>query len=301
MEKTTLTKTEAEAIMKKYHDGKQMTKRSFETIIPFMPSTDIPKNLHSFKEASNINPETASEAEDMYKEGMALVKKAKEEMVEGLSSYVYHVINTKFHTYRRYMPDLYQEGIIGILKGMDSYDPKLGMPATYFNIYIVHEIIEFITVNVHNMTAYQARQISSLKKAIKTLESSNVNWTYESLSKQTGMSEKLVKSYLKIMDGGEEIHYDAVDYSSSNITEEALSPEEQYIEKENSVILNRLIEEKLTPVEGTILSLKYGLNGKRVHEYKEICEILQMEDAEIKKQRLSAINKIKKYYPAMSM
>lgn len=301
MEKVTLTKVEAEAIMTKYHDGKKKVSMSFDMIRPILSSSYNLKNINGFREASKTDPETASAAEAIYKKGTALIKEAKEEMVEGLSSYVYYIINTKFHTYRRYMPDLYQEGVIGILKGMESYDPELGMPATYFNIYIVHEIIEFITINVHNMTPYQARQIASLKKAIKGFEKENIKWNYLSLSKQTGLSEKLVKSYLSIMDNGEEVHYDAVNYSSANITEEEPSPEEQYIEKEKAIILNRLIEEKLTPSEGEVLSMKYGLNGKRVHEYKEISYLLHMDDAEVKKLRLSAINKIKRYYPAISM
>ena len=61
---------------------------------------------------------------------MAIYRKDKkagnEQMINKYSKYVYDVINSSYPTFHKEIPEMYQQGVIGIMNAMHSYDPEKG-------------------------------------------------------------------------------------------------------------------------------------------------------------------------------
>ena len=99
-----------------------------------------------------------------------LKKKAIEDMINILNNYIYSVMRTHFpNYYAKYVEDLFQEGVIAILKKMDDYDPELGAPTTFFHIYIKGAMNSFIIETINRTTNHYGHNINKVKKAIPIL------------------------------------------------------------------------------------------------------------------------------------
>ena len=101
------------------------------------------------KNPDEIDTDVFNALVETYQKGQKLMQDAKEDMVNLLDMFIYYVIERKFNTFKKYTKDLYQEGVVGILKGIDAYKPEKGKPTTFFYIYIVHEMTEFINLNIN--------------------------------------------------------------------------------------------------------------------------------------------------------
>ena len=75
---------------------------------------------------------------------MAIYRKDKkagnEQMINKYSKYVYDVINSSYPTFHKEIPEMYQQGVIGIMNAMHSYDPEKGAFTTYSTPFIKKEI-----------------------------------------------------------------------------------------------------------------------------------------------------------------
>ena len=79
-----------------------------------------------------------------------LRQKAIDEIVADHSPYIHRVINHWFPTFRKeYGEDMFQEGAMGIIKGLEKYDPAQSKPTTFFHYYILHDITEYIAKIIH--------------------------------------------------------------------------------------------------------------------------------------------------------
>lgn len=118
-----------------------------------------------------------------------LRQKAIDEIVADHSPYIHRVINHWFPTFRKeYGEDMFQEGAMGIIKGLEKYDPAQSKPTTFFHYYILHDITEYIAKIIHGTSAYCASTIKTINRAIQQLESDgNTDPTPTDLAIVTGM------------------------------------------------------------------------------------------------------------------
>ena len=123
-----------EEIMDKYNKGKFMATRAeaiIRSILNLDESKKIPNIILKPEKVEDYLAEAYDQAVKEYNEGMQMTLQAKEEMIIKLDMFIYYVIEGRFSTFKKYTKDLYQEGILGILKGIDSYDASKSKPTTY--------------------------------------------------------------------------------------------------------------------------------------------------------------------------
>ena len=92
--------------------------------------------------------------------------------------------------------DLFQEGVVGILKGIDSYNPSRGKPTTYFHPYIIHEMFEFISININRTSNYYTRKIIEVRHAMDLFESSGKGWSAENISEFSNECRQAIREIL---------------------------------------------------------------------------------------------------------
>ena len=282
-------------IMDEYNNGKKMV-ASVEPII---------RTLHNLQKKDKMSesllmtiPEgydknAYMELVNTYKEGMTIMKNSKEKMIEKLDMFVYYIIGRNFSTFKKFTKDLYQEGILGILKGFDAYNPEKSKPTTYFYIYIVHEMTEFVNLNVNKTTSHYAANIVKVKKAINHFEKAGRDWTIKDIAQETGISAETITQALNIMESSNEMHYETTDYLDAQISKRNPSPEEEYIKNEISQMLQDSID-TLDINEANVIRLKYGLSGEEPMSYKNIAARLGIQIDKIKKYHSAGIRKLRR-------
>lgn len=294
--KVDVSKNRVFKIMEKYNDGKVLYNSAVTRIKELLNLGE--KEKVSVKLLHGMKPENVDEME--YNElvekcikGESLMDKAKEEMIDSLNMFIYYVIERKFSTFKKYTSDLYQEGVIGILKGIDQYRPEKGKPTTYFFIYIVHEMTEFINLNVNKTTSHYSANIVKVKRAISRFEREGRIPTIKDIAQETGISAETIAQAINIMESSKEVHYETVDYLDTQISQRNTSPEEEYLKNETAKLLQEAID-TLPVDEGNVIRLKYGLSGEEPMSYKNISIRLGIQIDKVKKLNSAGIRKLRK-------
>ena len=290
------TEKDVKEIMEMFEEGKKL----------FNPAESYFKHLYRLKKKDKIKtemffgkrpeaavPEEFNQMVLNYQKGNELMCTAKADMIEKLDMFIYYIIGKKFSTFKRYTKDLYQEGVVGILKGIDTFDPEKGKATTYFYTYILHEMTEFVNTNINKTTSHYSANIVKVKKAINHFEKDGRDWTITDLAQETGISAETIAQALNIMESANEIHYETPDYLDVHTSENFSSPEEEYLKREVSKMLQDAID-SLSVDEANVIRLKFGLTGEEPLSYKNISIRLGIQIDRVKKLNSSAIRKLKR-------
>lgn len=230
---------------------------------------------------------------DKYNSGDEVKKKeALQEAIDELQSFVHYVIRKKYSTYTKHYEDLVQEGFMGIIKGMEKYNPEKSLPTTYFNLYIIHEMSKFIDTEVNKTTSHYSSNLTKINRVIDKLEQEGTKWTPTDIAVQTGLNMETVIQCLNIKEYKNEMYYENDEILEANITERNPSPEDVYIEEEKNRILYNAIS-TLLPEEQQVLIYRYGLKNSKVISYKEIAKIMGISIEKVRKYRHDALKKLK--------
>ena len=129
-----VSKNDAIEIMKIYNDGVDLKS----------PAEAILRELYHLKKKDKLTvqmltskPEGISQEDfqalvNTYRQGMQLINDANGRMIEKMSMFIYYVIERKFNTFKLHTKDLYQEGCVGILKGMSTHSLLLYPASRWF-------------------------------------------------------------------------------------------------------------------------------------------------------------------------
>lgn len=199
-----------------------------------------------------------------------LKKKAIEDMINLLNNYIYSVMRIHFPNYRtKYSEDLYQEGVLSIIKKMDDYDPELGAPTTFFHIYIKGGMNSFIIETVNHTTNHYGHNINKVRKAIDEFERSNEEYNNIDISNKVDIPLETVIACRKMINYSNEVSFDA-DNNVKNKISSLQTPEEKMLSRERGVILAEALND-LDEIKRLIVINKLGLIGERI-SYKTIAK-----------------------------
>ncbi len=190
--------------------------------------------------------------------------------------------------------DLVQEGLIGLLKAIEKYDPNLGWKfSTFATWWIRDEIMRFILKNSNDYKI----PVNLTKKLFKLQQYQRQFYhltgrepTDEELMQLSGYDKKIIKFYRKYMFVN--------DISLEEVTETFNTGDENledYLLK--NMLEKRLAEaiEQLSEEEKKVINLKYALVGEERYTYSKIAEVLNISRKKVKQIEEKALNKIKKY------
>lgn len=290
-----ISNDEAVKIMERYREGKALTACAAAEIRHILCLNHEKVDEVLIRKASV--PDSQSDAYELavrnFRSGTHLMSEAKADMITRLDNFIYYVIENRFNTFKNLTKDLYQEGVVGILKGFDTYNPLKSKPTTYFYIYIVHEMTDFINMNVNRTSTHYAANIIKVKKAISLFEYEGRDWSVKDIAQETGISAETILQSIKIMESANEVHYDTVDYLDSQMSQRHLSPEEEYIKNESSQIIRKAVS-NLGEMERSVILLRYGLLGEEKVAYKDIADRLGLQLDKVKKLNYAALRKLRK-------
>lgn len=209
-----------------------------------------------------------------------------------LEGFVHHIIKKKYSTYGKYYEDLVQEGKIGIIQGMQKYDPTITLPSTYFNVYIIHEISKFIDTEINRTTSHYSSNLMKINKIIDRFTQEGREWTPSDIAIESGIKMETIIQCLQIKECNKEKYYESAEMMERDITQKDKSPEEQILENEKLDTIYKAIG-NLDSLERTVIMMKYGIGYPQSYSYKTISEELDVPIEKIKKIRHDCIRKLK--------
>ena len=155
------------------------------------------------------------------------------------------LMSSKYRRDSDYFADLTQELHLMWLTKLWNYDPQMNAPTTYFSRYFRQCIREFAVANSQKMKQSQATNISKVRAAKAYLESQGIKYDDSLLAEYAGLSLKVTRETLQIMDNS--IHANIED--SLNQISDYKSPESINMDIAESELLVQAISENLSELE----------------------------------------------------
>ena len=142
-------------------------------------------------------------------------------LVEKYQDYVHFIIKSFFPSYAVNNDDMFQCGVVGLLKALRTYDPGKSKFTTHCVPFVRKECISQIRFESGEGSEYYHAVHSAVEKAKSKLEAKGKEATVEEVMRLTNLSEKIVRRELGI--GYEKASYEAVSNSEPEDPNESVS------------------------------------------------------------------------------
>ena len=232
-----------------------------------------------------------------------VVKRAKNEFVKANLRLVVSIAR-RFNHGRLPLPDLIQEGNIGLMKAVERYDYRRGFRfSTYASWWIRHAISRALAdkgravrLPVHMIDAYH-RIAKSERELQSKLERPA---TTEEIASVTGIeAEKLEKMRTFLADNPVSLDRSLSEDDGRRLIDvlvdpnEAPSPPEQMMSSETQQEMLKLLS-VLKPIEADILRKRFGLLNDHERTLKEIGDEYQLSRERVRQLQEQALGKMRK-------
>lgn len=144
---------------------------------------------------------------DFYRNGPSgMLDQIKEQMILAHKGYIYYIMNHYFFSFRSYEEDLYDCGVIGLIKALKDYNWKNAF-TTYSKMFVIHEMAAFTYYLQGNPSCYYAQ----IQRRIKDVIGSDldIQIPINEISEKTGIKADIVSRELMVMRATEFVWIDA--------------------------------------------------------------------------------------------
>lgn len=138
---------------------------------------------------------TDAEIHTLYKKDKAA---GNEKIVEKYSDYIYYMLKKYYPSYKKYTEDMYQNGCIGLMMALRSYNPEKGAFSTHCTPFIKKEIGKETRFLSGEKTEYYAALSTKINRAKTSLETEGKEATTQNVMEETGLSKKIVSREMNI-------------------------------------------------------------------------------------------------------
>lgn len=142
-------------------------------------------------------------------------KQAKEDACLYMKGYVRDFIKRSFRTYvekdPQYAEDLEQEAYFNIMKYLPDYDPKKGLPSTFFSRNILSAMVGTTNQMKHSISSSDAALQRKIKKVKKEFEKIGRKPDIADYMIETGETMSKIRSVLRMMDMDKNTHLEAIE------------------------------------------------------------------------------------------
>ena len=227
--------------------------------------------------------------------------RAKELFIKKMDKFISKFISEQYPTFiRAHYEDMIQAARMGIVIGLEKFNPEIAKPTTFFILYIKHEVSQYINNYVNGLSTYYANEKYKINKAISLLESQNQETTDVKIAEITGITPENVKQLRSMTASSANVEFDEV---FMNKADENDTPEQIILKKELEETINNTIEKHLTETEKQIITMYYGLSGKgdtsekaavfpTKKEFRNISDTLGIPYEKVRKYHASALRKL---------
>ncbi|NLE53509.1 MAG: sigma-70 family RNA polymerase sigma factor [Lentisphaerae bacterium] len=228
----------------------------------------------------------------------ALLREARTIMVERNLRLVISIARN-YLNYGIPLPDLVQEGNIGLMRAVEKFDYQRGHRfSTYASFWIRQAILRSITNNsrIIRLPANTLRQVNQIRQAEQLLLQKNGDPpSAEDIAAAIDLSPARVRALLKMT--MQPISLQAITNTDTNIQDllpDDNAPHPQDIAAQNTLQDSvKLALDSLDDREREIISRRFGLNGCEVETLATISKDLNLSSERIRQIEAAAINKLR--------
>ncbi len=215
--------------------------------------------------------------------------------IKEMTPFIHYIIKKRFSSYSKHYEDLLSQGTIGVMVGLPKYDPNISAPSTFFNFYIMHEISRYVDTFAKKTSSYYSSTIGMITKAKEKLEKSGQEYNEIDIARETGLNMDTISHCMKLLTMTNEMYIESEDFVEAQITEKSLSPEEEYIRKEESEAIHKAVMS--LGEETPFIRMKFGLDGAfplgiKVSD-KDVAKRIGTSIEKVKRARHNAIRKLR--------
>jgi len=193
--------------------------------------------------------------------------------------------------------DLVQEGIIGLMRAAETFDPDRDIDFSYYAVFVIRRSIIAALINQSRtirISKHMFDSICALRQA-KTELSSGLDRdpTNAEIAERLGLSQEKVEDIVE----ADQQHIVSIDEIDESTMAHFMDDAGALVPSAEDLALPRLLREKvLSEREQKVISMHFGLDGCRKYTFDEIGSEIGVTHQRVQRIEVGALEKLRRFY-----